>query len=110
MSQAADLLAQGLAAHAAQFPGDAVTINDHAYPTGFARSALKRQQDLISGGWLKDYTISFWGLAQLFVTATQRLPQEGDPVLWDDLALKVSTVTLDPTGRTVTMLCQGRAK
>ena len=103
MSQASELLKAGQRSHAEQFPAT-ITIAGQEYSV--ARSALQRDRDLISGGWLDKYRIAFWMPVSAFAAASKSVAAARDFVTWNGVAYVIAEAPLDATGSTITLRCE----
>ncbi len=104
MSQASDLLRRGQRFHAEQFPAT-VSINGQSYAC--ATSGLQRQRDLITGGWLDKYQVSFWLPLQAFTDAGQPVPApHGYPVIWQAVEYAIAAAPIDAAAATIVLRCE----
>jgi hypothetical protein len=104
LSPAGDLLARGLQFYQRTYATATITIAGVEYECG--GGGLKRERDLISGGWLDQYRVSFWVELVKFADANQPVPvPKRTSVTWQGLAYLLDDLALDATGATAMLHC-----
>lgn len=103
MSAASDLIARGQAFQAAQFPA-VITIGAQSYTVG--SSGEKREQDLMTGGWLKKKSITFWIKRSAFADAGQPVAAERDTVICAGITYRIDNTSNDAGGLTMILHCK----
>ena len=103
---ASALLALGQTFHAAQFPAT-ITFDGHTY-TDASTGGLKRDQDLMSGGFLQKRQKAFWLPVASIVAAGKSIPQHERMTLTHGSdTYVIARAQLDPSTVTVTLHCEG---
>lgn len=88
---------------AKQFPAT-ITIGLQSYLA--ATNGLRRERELLEGGWVTRARVSFWLPRQAFVDAGQSDPLSEERLIWNDTPYRVLGVSADPTNVNFIIECE----